>query len=303
MIKPLNPLCDDNIKLEIMDNCDFIRTGIPMDSNCYYNAILYPFKYYRDYSKKKKEEYIKEKKNHFFKSFTIEEWIKNEKSLDNIIDLFRIIVYQGYIESDICDKYQINQKNYSILCDFLNTDIFDEKIIKRFESYKTKILESENQLSMMKIYLAEIIKEEFLLQTNIVEKNIKNEDIISNEKKNKIINILIENYLNVFNYMIDFSFNNFKENNETWLDISYFHNINKINHLDINVIFIDVTTGYPYKEIKQYEIDEEKPFIVILYFPDFHFETIGKKKDDKLYRIFNYNDPFIQKIINYIENQ
>lgn len=302
MIKPLQPLKDEKIMLEIMDNEKFVRTGTPMDGNCYYHSIFLPFKYYRDYDETKKIEFIETKKSKFFESLTKEEWLNNEKSLENVIDLFRIIVYDKYLEEEIFQKYNINKQNYEILCKLLSTKIFDEKIIKRFETYKEKILDCENQLSMMNSFLCQIIREETLYQINEIEKNMKKEDLIPNETKTKIIDILIDNYLKVFNYITDFSFENFKEKNNNWLDIRYFSTLNKLNDFDMNIFFIDATTGYPYKEITEYEIDETKPFIVVLYFPDYHFEILGKMVKNKLYRTFDCNDPFIKKIITYIEN-
>lgn len=302
MLKPLQSLEDNTIKLEIMENGDFIRTGTPMDGNCYYHSIFLPFKYYRDYNVDRKKNYIEEKKKLFFNTFDLEDWLNNEKSMETIFDLFRIVVYDGSLEDEIFSKYEINEKNYKILCDLIGTEIFDEKIIKRFETYKEKILECDSQLSMMKVYLSQIIKEEILYEINEIEKNMKQDELIANENKTKIIDILINNYLKVFQYIVDYSFQNFKENNESWLDIHYFSNFNRLNDLEMNIFFIDATTGYPYKHIQEYEIDETKPFVVVLYFPDYHFETIGKKVNNKLYRVFNYDDPFIQKIINYIES-
>lgn len=127
------------------------------------------------------------------------------------------------------------------------------------------------------------------------------------KKKLKIIESLTLVSNGIFSYVCECAINDFKEeirNIEIWLNIYQFYYVLKSTQHNMNIFILDASSMLPYVGL-DIDYDENLPCIVILYFSDHHFESIGieKKKSKKIYRTLPYHDPFIQAIINYLEDQ
>ena len=72
--------------------------------------------------------------------------------------------------------------------------------------------------------------------------------------------------------------------------------------MNANIVLIDATTQNIFKGMQMIKgsIDTERPFVILLYFPDFHLESVGKiiQVDDgvkNVSRIISVDDDVIQR--------
>jgi hypothetical protein len=186
----------------------------------------------------------------------------------------------------------------------------DKKLFPRFDMECIQPENFENDDTLLYHYLRSrfvniyrtIIEEEI----DLLEMNVKVPKW-NTEKKNKIIDTLTNVSHGIFSYVCERAIDDFQEevrNVEIWLNVYQFYHILNSTQSSLNIFIIDANTMLPYVGLDM-DYNETLPCVVILYFSDHHFESIGieRRKTKKIYRTLPFHDPFIQSIVTYLKKQ
>lgn len=295
-MKPINELTSEKLELENLDN--IVRTGLNMnDGDSFFTAYSMAFKDYR--SSDKKIDYVIQKRKEFSEKMNISIW---NNCLDiiktYIIETFKITLYNIdslYKNKSVIEEYNINVDFLKTIFDLLPKDKIDENILNELVDIKLRDRSHlEKEISDL---LYNLIDTEILLLEEVISENEK----MTNSKKMLIINNLIKEFIKVINYCLDYSFLEFKKEIETkgnYLSIEFILCLlNQISNY--NIVLIDSSTLYPnYEYLDNVNINNENPFIFILYFPDYHYESIGIEQGNRLYRIFTSKDEIVKNFFS-----
>lgn len=318
-MKLLDPYVNHYVNCPFYSQEKILRSGVPMNGSCFFYSLYYGFKTFRDLNDNEKLNFIKDKRKSLSDELTIEKWLELQNgsiALLQFSSILRIMIYTMTFllecEKEVkkLEKYGINIEHLKILNELLTISIMDKKLFPRFdmECIHPEHLENDNTLlyhylqsTFVSIYKTIITEEIDLLEMNV------NVPKWSEEKKSKIIDTLSLVSNGIFSYVCNRAINDFKEeirNVEIWLNIYQFYYVLNSTQHNMNIFIIDANTMLPYVGL-DVEYDENLPCVVILYFSDHHFESMGieKKKSKKIYRTLPYHDPFIQAIVNYLDEQ
>jgi len=318
-MKLLEPFVNHYIECPFYKEEKILRSGVPMNGSCFFYSLYYGLKTFRDLNDEEKLNYIREKRARLSEELTTEGWLELQNgsiALLQFSSTLRIMIYtmtfllESEKEVEILQNHGINIEHLKILNELLNITVMDKKLFPRFdmECIRPQNLENDNTLlyhylksTFVNIYRGIIEEEIELLEMNV---NVPKWTL---EKKEKIINTLTNVSNGIFSYVCERAIKDFKEeikNVEIWLNIYQFYYILNSTQSHMNIFIIDANTMLPYIGLDM-SYDESLPCVVILYFSDHHFESIGieKKKSKKIYRTLPFDDPFIQSIIHYLEEQ
>ena len=135
----------------------------------------------------------------------------------------------------------------------------------------------------------------------VIEELVSDNSKMSDSKKQLIINNLIKEFIKVINYCLDYSYREYKEEIKkkgNYLSIEFI--LCLLNQMDnYNIVLIDSSTLYPnYEYLNNISIVEDKPFIFLLYFADYHYESIGIEQGNRLYRLFTSKDEIVKNFFS-----
>jgi hypothetical protein len=301
-------------------NTELYKTNIKDSGSTFFYAINYAFKTFRLLNENQKELYIKEIRENLANKITIELWIEMSKgsiAYLKIIETIRTIIFNVikiFEFEDLYEKLKINKNEMNILFTLINNDILEKQIITLWEMECSK-LKYNNQIYLKQLkdiwfkLFYEAIQHSIENIENNLNKNIKK---LNADKKHKII-IKLSSISNIiFDYIILKAFENFidgiKDYNK-WLPLNIISQIYSFSDINANLLIIDYNTGLLYEGMKHiYKKDDfniEKPFIIILYINEYHFECLGKKMINNnkitINRLFSRDEPFIITCLSYFD--
>jgi hypothetical protein len=136
---------------------------------------------------------------------------------------------------------------------------------------------------------------------------------MTSEKKTKVVQKLSMLSYPIFDFVTSKALSDFKSeigDVHKWLNIFIFSSVMHRIDLKINVIILDSDTGMPLEGMKllydRKKFDNDYPYVVILYFKEQHFESLGKKttlnKKTVINRLFKKDDPFIITCLTYLDS-
>lgn len=318
-MKLLDPYVNHYINCPFYKEEKVLRSGVPMNGSCFFYSLYYGFKTFRDLNEEEKLNFIRDKRKMLSEELTTEKWLELQNgsiALLQFSSTLRILIYtiSFLLESEKevakLERHDINIEHLKILNELLTVSVMDKKLFPRFdmELMQPQNLENDNRLlyhyirsAFVNIYKNIITEEIDSLESNV------NVPKWSMEKKTKIIETLTNVSYGIFSYVCERALDDFKEeirNVEIWLNIYQFYYVINSGYEAFNIFILDANTMLPYIGL-DIEYDESLPCVVILYFSDHHFESVGveKQKSKKIYRTLPYHDPFIQSIVAYIEEQ
>jgi len=304
-------------------NKELIRTGTNSYGSCFFYSIYMPFKYFRTLSEEQKKDFILKKRQELADRIEMEEWFciqSGHMAFLQIIESMRKIIHtikEILLEEDnikYIQQYNLNSDCIKILFTLLNTEIIEKDILPEWDIECSNTNSSE--------YLESIKSAWFAIYKNRIMKAI---DELENEldpqtprmtldKKQKVIQKLSLLSYPIFDFIASRALHDFKEdikNPQKWLNIFIFASVLQYMDININILIIDYETGMPYEGMKliykKENFENDHPFVVILYFKDMHFESLGQKtilnNKTVINRLFRKDDPFIITCLSYLDNE
>lgn len=304
-------------------NTELIRTGTDPSGSCFFYSLYYPFKEFRELSNDERKVYIENKRMELANKIHFEEWflIQNGNiAFLQIIETMRVIMHsipkllldnQEYFE-----KYDVNPIAIDILFTLLNPNLVEQEILPQWDMECSKKYQAENEesyLEQIKNTWYDIYKIKVKKAIEDLEKKIdSNVPKMSTDKKSKVVQKLSLLSYPIFDFVTSKALSDFKaeiSDTKKWLNVFIFSSVVDYLNLKVNIIILDEQTGMPYEGMKllykKNVFRNENPFVVILYFKDMHFESLGKKtvvnKKTIIQRLFKKDDPFIITCLSYLE--
>jgi len=304
-------------------NTELIRTGSNSSGSCFFYAIYTPFKEFRILNEEQKMEYIKQKREDLADQINLEEWFSIQNGnvaflqiIENMRKIIHVIKELILDESNskYLTQYNADKLSFEILFTLLDPKEIENEILPQWDIECSNKKENE--------FIESIKNSWYNIYKNKIQKSIDNleKKLDSNfpkmdiEKKLKIIQKLSMLSYPIFDFVTSKALSDFKEdikNPEKWLNIFIFNSVLQFLNMKVNILIIDSETGMPYEGMKliykKDSFDNNYPFIVILYFKEIHFETLGKKvtvnNKTIINRLFKKDDPFIITYLTYLENE
>jgi len=235
---------------------------------------------------------------------------------------------QHYLE-----KYNVDEMAIEILFMLLNPSVVEKEILPQWDMECSRSVLSESSSSSSAkadVTAFQEEKEAFLEQIkntwyDIYRTKVKRsiDDLekrvdphiqkMSLEKKTKVVQKLSLLSYPIFDFVTSKALSDFKSeigDVHKWLNIFIFSSVMHRIDLKINVIILDSETGMPLEGMKllydRKKFDNDYPYVVILYFKEQHFESLGKKttvnKKTVINRLFKKDDPFIITCLTYLDS-
>lgn len=299
-------------------NTELIRTGTNSSGSCFFYSIYIPFQEFRKLTEDNRLEYIKEKRQELADKINNEEWLNIQNgnvAFLQIIETMRIMIHSipSIIKDDFIQKYNIDNLAIDILFTLLNPSTVEKEILPQWDTECSQQINKESFMDQMKNKWFEIYKIKIKKSIDDLEKKIDPHiNKMSFDQKSKVIDKLSHLTFPIFDFITHKALSNFKNeiaDINKWLNIFIFTSVLEYLNLNINIIIIDSETGKPYEGMKLFydkkKFDNDNCFVVILYFKDIHFESLGRKittnNKTVIQRLFKKDDPFIITCLSYLE--
>lgn len=306
-------------------NMSLIRTGTPMDGSCFFHSIFNAYRSFRELTLEERTKFIARKRAKLADSITISSWLNIQEGSVALVQIMEtmqeLIAEVSQLESPkISEKikeHNIDTDILKILLMLLSTKYIEKHIMPKWDNECSKIekpFDGESFLNRMKSLWYHLHHDNIVKKIDDLEKSRPPPSpLMTSEHKLKVIHKLSSLSYEIFDMVYRTAFYKFKSEigeYTTWIDIYSFLYI--LDNMDItaNIILLDAITENIFKGMNMItgSIDIEKPFIILLYFPDFHFESIGKiiQADDgikNVSRIFSADDDIIQHFLRLYAKQ
>ncbi|MAI15332.1 MAG: hypothetical protein CMM15_15105 [Rhodospirillaceae bacterium] len=294
-IKPIRVRESDHYDLKCLDT-ELLRTGIPKNNNSFFYSLFYFSLDFRNMNQDEKNEFILDQRQSIIDSISKENYFREcETILPQVMDSFRLILYRFDTileDNEIQSHYKMDTQKLKILNELISKNVFDQEILQPLEErFNTDIHTIEDFEREFYIVVSDQVRREI----ESIEREIPITDHIHSEKKERIVTVLMNTYKALFPYVFENCFETFKDgfkSNDNWLNIDDVIFLLQNCNFPVNVFLVDANTGYPYQY--EYDFDDKKDTILLLYFNDYHYEILGQKIKNKLCRNFDANQMVVQ---------
>lgn len=308
-------------------NTELVRTGTSIKGSCFFYSLYMPFKEFRMLSSSDKEEYIRRKREDLAAKINYDEWflIQNGNlAYLQIIETMRMMIHS--IPSILCEnqqyleKYNVDEMAIEILFMLLNPSVVEKEILPQWDMECSRTViqtisdDKEAFLEQIKNTWFDIYKNKVKRSIDDLEKRVDPHiQKMSSEKKTKVVQKLSMLSYPIFDFVTSKALSDFKSeigDVHKWLNVFIFSSVMHRMDLKINVIILDAETGMPLEGMKlmydRKKFDNDYPYVVILYFKEQHFESLGKKttinNKTVINRLFKKDDPFIITCLTYLDS-
>jgi hypothetical protein len=324
-IKPLNINEHDVFTTSLPLKMSFIRTGVEGAGSCFFHSLFLSFKEFRMLSQDERRLYIEKKRKDLAKRLTLSEWFgiqQGNVAFLQIIEMMRIMIYilPTYVsdprQHSIFDSYNIDVKLLDILFHLLDSAKVDHNMLPDWDVQCCQIekngLDEEILLHRMKSKWHQIYQDNIRQAIYELEKSMDHQEKMTESQKLAVIHKLSEISYFIFDFVVEKTLQNFQDDiasYSTWVNTFHLLCIVHCLNLPCNFIFIDATTGLPYEGMRYFCLDKMNenghPYAFLLYFPDFHFESLGERieRSGKRYinRLFKNDHPYVCQCIQYFQ--
>lgn len=290
-LKPLNePYSKDEIKNHFQfkeKKNKIFRIGLSNPKLSFIGAIYYGPKF-MNLNHNKKMEFINKKIREIYDKITPTNWfgINDGKiairRINEMMQLFHLNLSIYLKEEDKREEFELNNFNLlflEILSILIPSSSVEENILGPFRDFEKDFLFEEKN---MEIIYYELQKKYSELYKNLIMKefqSLENQLIeCSEERKKKFLETLYKTTDNLFEFICYKTTEDFKNNiidSDEWLDVFDWFYLYQFYEPEYNILLIDATTLELWKEIHQVDyIDTEKKCVIVLYFPDSHYECL-----------------------------
>lgn len=326
MIDPLPVGKNERFTSRLSPEIPFVRTGTEMEGSCFFHALFMAFREFRILSEDEKRIYVQHKRRALVENMTLTRWFQiqnGDLAFLQIIEMMRIMIYlipsliTDPNETHLFSDHQIDKKVVEVLFHLLDPTQVDRDMLPNWDVECCKI--EKNDLS--KEILLHRMKSKWhdIYQDNIRKAidQIENELDPSVPKMKESVKLTVIHKLSdlsyfIFDYVVEKAYQQFREElsqYENWINV--FHYLYLIDCMDMktNVLFLDATSGLPFEGMRYFDLRSlrnKRPYVILLYFPDYHFEAFGERLETgpkkALNRLFPSDHPFIQAFFEYLEN-
>jgi len=290
---------------KLKTDSDFLYDETQENGNSFFHSLFMALKEYRELDKDERAMYIKKKRVQLAENMTRDHWFRIQNgnaAFIQIIDMMRIVVYM--IPTFTEEEHQMDPRLLQILLSIMDSKEMDEKMIPKWDVECMKMEESSIQKEMllyrMKNKWFEIFKQELTDRIDDLEKSVPpSEHRMTIRQKKKVIMKLASLSYNIFDIVVEKAFNEFRQDLESdnkWLNVFYIMGVLSETQYRFNILLIDETTGLPFEGQRFMDVTaDHKPYVIFLYFPDYHFESLARSDGKTISRLFKHDDPFIQE--------
>lgn len=300
----LEPNKIDKLEIEWSSTL-LVRTGVPADGSCFFHSIYYPFKSFRDLTEDEKIEYIRAKRKDLADNIDETTYASIQ---DGSIAIVQIISAMRDFIQDIQNKKVYKENNIvRLLFSLVPFETIDNEILVDWDekcSAETDVpFDAKAFINRMKTNLYHLFYEKIVDKINLLEKvHHPPPSYLTDQEKLKVYHKFSEQVYTIFDNVYKETLEAFRNeisDPSSWIDIYNFYYLVDELKISANVLFIDSTTKR-FLNIDN-RFDKEKPTIILLYFPDTHFEPLGKLSEDTalrtISRLFNSEDDIIKKFV------
>lgn len=302
-------------------NIELLRTGTNSYGSCFFDSLFMPFKYFRSMTEEQKKKFIIEKRRELADTINFEEWFTLQNgnvAFLQIIENMRIIIHtiqeilQENDNKKYMQQYNINTESLNILFALLDPVTIEKEILPEWDIECSNKSGGEFLENIKSAWFA-IYKKRIIRAIEDLENKLDDDtEKMDATKKQKVIQKLSLLSYPIFDFVTSRALHKFKDeisDPQRWLTVFTFMSVLQYMNLHINIIIIDYETGLPYQGMKlihhKNEFDNDYPFVVILYFKEMHFESLGRKtvihNKTIINRLFKKDDPFIITCISFLE--
>jgi len=306
-----------------------LRTGVAVDGSCFFHSFFMAWKEFRDLSTEEKKMYILSHRKQFADRLDIRNWLAIQDgsvAFVQILEMMRIVIHLlpsmtlDQTQKKIFDTFHVDPDHLRILFELLGPTEVDQEMLPDWDVEccrleKNPDTQKEILLHRMKSTWREIYREKITYKLESLESE---PDIPRMDEKSRlsIIHKLSDLSYFMFDYVVQKAFDDFRHevcNYDTWVDLQHYLYLSDHIHstFGLSVLFLDASTGTPF-EGQRYFLEsssarrEKDGYVVLLYFPENHFEPIGEisesRQDGKrvITRIFDASHPLIVSIFDYL---
>jgi len=313
----LQPMSHKKIEYKVpIRNHILIRTGTIGDGSCFFHSLLTSISNtYRTADNSQKIIYNQRLRRKLSQQFTEYEWIE----FDGMECLLQSQIHQDItqiwkhpnISNHFIDKaylqyaiHMISQIPYTIIDNQILPRAFDIA-----SKHKHKMSTSSDYVQYIYKYITQYVRiymsdDKIPANTETLRdlETVHDPHVIHRNKNNysytykhkRTFQTLIRGILDRANKVVFDQFKNQLSSINSWANDFYIKYASKI--LNINILLLENDTLYK----MAYTIDKTKKCVLLYYFEDAHFESVGlyNKKTKNIERSFDYSHPIIQSILH-----
>jgi hypothetical protein len=294
-IQPLHFNAFENFDCESLDIKNFLRFGIPHGGSSFFYAFFSWRKDFRDLSVEDKYSYIVNERQKLIENITDEDIIQETDFLVRFVEMYKMVLILLTNNKLYEPLSNLKKDIIDIIFQLIPIEILQNEMVTNFESVLID-MEQPTKEDFNNHFLS-IYKKFINIRIDEIEKNVKEK--WSDALRNKIISVLIVEIDIIFDYVFQETISESKEtisSVNSWLSVSQ---LLSVAPTDINVMVIDAVKMCPL-EI-QMDYDDTKHCIILLYYPDHHYEILGRKYGEKISRLFSYESRIVQNIVKYYD--
>jgi len=324
MLLPLPAASTEPYTSHLMPEISLIRTGVEPQGSCFFHSVYSAFRNFRELSAEEKNMYVKKKRKDLADNISVSTWFQiqnGDVAFLQIIEMMRIMVYliPSFLtdpkETSVLTSYNIDTQVLEVLFNLLDPTQVDGQMLPDWDVECCKMEKNELSkdilLHRMKSKWHQIYQENIQKAIQKIEEDLDpGVEKMCETKKLAVVHKLSELSYFLFDFVVEKALLNFKEdisNYTTWINTFHYLYLVESMNLDADILFIDASTGLPYEGMRYFPLASTATnYIVLLYFPDYHFESLGERttlRDRKVInRIFPSDHPFITGFIDYVHH-
>lgn len=324
MISPLAASSSEAYVSNLCPDISLLRTGVEPQGSCFFHAVYSAFRQFRNLSPEEKHLYVKAKRKELADNVSVTTWFQiqdGDVAFLQIIEMMRIMVYliPSFLtdpkETSVLMSYNIDTQVLEVLFNLLDPTQVDYHMLPDWDVECCKMDKDEISkdilLHRMKSKWHQIYQENIQRAIQQIEADLDlSVEKMCETKKLAVVHKLSELSYFLFDFVVEKALLNFKEditNYTTWINTFHYLYLVESMNLDANILFMDASTGLPYDGMRYFTIPEDSNYIVLLYFPDYHFESVGEtttmNRKKVINRIFPSHHPFIRQFMDYLRNK
>lgn len=296
----LKPITENEHDTFFYHDYEFIRFGVPTGGSSFFYCLHSWKKDFRDLSRDAQVDFIREFRKQIGEKEDSHLLFQDVNFLIQFIEMYKMTLLMFDTNDEGMENTGFNLEIVKILFQLVPLEIVESEVIPCFESSILQ-MENVNELDYIE-YIDTIFKKYISLKIASLEENVSQK--WETDMREKIIYMLLESVSQITNHVLNEVKNKYKndlKNYDCYLSLEQIENLN----FDVNVFIIDASRQRPCDSFCNKEYNENKHCIILLYFPDHHYEILAKQKtvngQKRIFRLFNFRDEEIQKIVKYYE--
>lgn len=256
------------------DKSELVRTGVISDGSCLLHSILHATSLkYRNGDLDKRRSIIQQFRRTLSDSITKDQWLKLSNG-----ELARISFSVDYRK--LMDEFYNSPKDNveSFIQTIISKEILEKVFEKCYSEQKDIYMANTKIVSLLSKYMTEKLKS------------------ANRDKAIALVQRTENTFNNMFQQAIDNALLNYKQvlqDDRIWLGEEHIELISDI--FNYNIRFFNSRDRMPYKfgKVQNFKYDKN---LIILWVEESHFEILGRVVDQKITRLFNNDDDFIETI-------